>query len=85
MLYFVKFKILTGNFCGFYCFIYFFASFYSIWIKNISKFRETSGLHDYRLGFVLNRSEPVLKDRSFPVFLEKKWKDQDCGPGQDRS
>ena len=63
MLYFVKFKDLTRNFCGFYHFIYFSTSFYPIWMKFILKFREYLGLHDYQLGLV--------QDRSFSNKLER--------------
>jgi hypothetical protein len=70
MLYFLKFKDLTCNFCAFSRFIYFLVSFYPIWIKIILKFRENVGLHAYRLDPVLNRSKPVLGPRSFSVFLK---------------
>jgi hypothetical protein len=52
MLYFVRFKDLMCKFCNFYHFIYFSASFYPIWMKFISIFKEYLGLHDYRLGLV---------------------------------
>ena len=39
MPYFVKLKDLTCNFCSFYHFFYFSASFYLNWMKIISKFR----------------------------------------------
>ena len=48
MLYFLKFVNLTCNFRDFYCFIYFLASFYPIWIKIISKCSLNIGLHDYQ-------------------------------------
>jgi hypothetical protein len=80
MLYFLKFKGLTCNFCAFSHFIYFSVSFYPIWIKIISKFRENVGLHAYHLGSVLNRSRPVLGPRSFPVFLKKIVRTGTIGP-----
>ena len=73
---------MTDDFCGFYHFFYFSASFYPIWMKKISKFREILGLHDYHLGSVLDRSEPVPKPRSFLVFHLTNQKDRDRGPGR---
>ena len=80
MLYFLKFEDLTCNFCAFSCFIYFSVSFYPIWIKIISKFRENVGLHFYRLGLVRTGPEPVLGPRSFPVFLKKIERTGTVGP-----
>ena len=77
MPYFVKLKDLTCNFCGFYHFFNFSASFYPNWMKIISKFRYILGLHVYHLGSVLDRSKPVL--------ALTKWKDRDRGPGPVRS
>ena len=69
MLYFVKFKISTGSFCDFYRLFIFQLVFYPIWMKIISKFREISGLHDYQVGLVLDRSGLLVlrgpKNRSF--------------------
>ena len=59
------------KFCAFSRFTYFLVSFYPIWIKILSKFKENVGLHAYSLGTVLNQSKPVLGPRSFPVFLKK--------------
>ena len=61
------------NFCAFSRFLYFSVSFYPIWIKNLSKFRENVGLHAYRLVLVLNQSWTGL----FQSF-SKNWEDWDC-------
>jgi hypothetical protein len=58
------------NFCAFSRFIYFLVSFYQIWIKIISKFREHVGIRAYHLDPVLNRSKLVLGPQSFLVFLK---------------
>ena len=67
-------KIWHATFGLFFIFIYFYfsVSFYPIWMKNLSKFRENVGLQAYRLGLVLNRS--------FPVFLKKIERTGTIGP-----
>ena len=79
MLYFLKFKDLTCNFCAFSHFLFYFSvSFYSIWIKIIWKFRKNVGLHAYRLGSVLNRSWTGLRTAIFSGLSQKFWEDWDC-------
>ena len=77
MLYFLKFKDLTCNFCAFSHFIYFSVSFYPIWMKILSKFRENVGLQAYRLGLVLNRSWTGLRIAVFSGLSQKNWEDRD--------
>jgi hypothetical protein len=43
MLYFMKFKILSGNFCGFYEFFYFSARFHPIWMKKYQNLDKHQG------------------------------------------
>ena len=74
MLYFLKFKDLTCNFCAFSLFFfYFLVSFYPIWMKILSKFRENVGLQAYHLGLVLNRSWTAV----FSGLSQKNWEAQD--------
>ena len=49
-------KIWRATFALFFFFFYFSVSFYPIWMKFLSKFRENVGLQAYHLGSVLNRS-----------------------------
>jgi hypothetical protein len=72
MLYFVKFEDLTCYFCDFFCFIYISASFYPIWMKIISNFRENVALHSHRIEPVPDRFEPVLEPRFCPVLVQQK-------------
>ena len=59
-------------------FFYFSVSFYPIWIKFLSKFRENVGLQAYRLGSVLNRSWTSLRTAVFSGVSQKNWEDRDC-------
>ena len=77
MLYFLKFKDLTCNFCAFSRFFYFSVSFYPIWMKILSKFRENVGIQAHRLGLVLNRSWTGLRTAVFSGLSQKNWEDQD--------
>ena len=77
MLYFLKFKILTCNFCAFSHFFYFSVSFYPIWMEILSKFRENVGLQAYHLGSVLNRSWTGLRTAVFSGLSQKNWEDRD--------
>ena len=77
MLYFLKFKDLTCNFCAFSRFFYFSVSFYPICMKILSKFRENVGLQAYRLGSVLNRSWTGLRTAVFSGLSQKNWEDRD--------
>ena len=65
MLYFLKFKDLTCNFCAFSGFFFFLVSFYPIWMKILSKFRENIGLQAYHLGLV------------FSCLSQKNWENRD--------
>ena len=78
MLYFLKFKDLTCNFCAFSRSFYFLVSFYPIWMKILSKFRENVGLQAYRLGSVLNWSWTSLRTAVFSGLSQKNWEDRDC-------
>ena len=78
MLYFLKFKDLTCNFCAFSRFFYFSVSFYPIWMKLLSKFRENVGLQAYYLGLVLNQSWTGLRTAVFSGLSQKNWEVRDC-------
>ena len=71
-------KIWRATFALFLVFLYFSVSFYPIWMKNLSKFRENVGLQAYRLGSVLNRSWTGLRTAVFSGLSQKNWEDRDC-------
>ena len=77
MLYFLKFKDLTCNFCTFSRFFIFLSQFLPDLNKNFIKiYRKcrATGLPS-RLG-----PEPVLGPRSFPVYLKKIERTGTVGP-----
>ena len=59
-------------------FFYFSVSFYPIWMKFLSKFRENVGLQAYRLGSVLNRSWTGPRTAVFSGLSQKNLEDRDC-------
>jgi len=77
MLYFVKFKDLTCNFCNFYHFINSLASFYLIWMKFILKFKKI-----YRTTRLPTRFGPglVLIGLKTAVFF-RSFSNKSEGPG----
>ena len=58
-------KIWRATFALFLVFYYFSVSFYPIWMKNLSKFKENVGLQAYYLGLV------------FSCLSQKNWEDRD--------
>ena len=58
-------------------FFYFSVSFYPIWMKNLSKFRENVGLQAYHLGLVLYQSWTSLRTAVFFGLSQKNWEDWD--------
>ena len=69
-------KIWRATFALFLVFLFYFSvSFYPIWMKIISKFRENVGLHAYCLGLVLNQSWTSLRTAVFSGLSQKIWED----------
>ena len=71
-------RIWRATFALFLVFYYFSVSFYPIWMKFLSKFRENVGLQAYCLGLVLNRSWTGLRTAVFSGLSQKNWEDRDC-------
>ena len=74
---FLNSKIWRATFVLFLVFLYFSVSFYPIWMKFFSKFRENVGLQAYYLSLVLNRSWTGLRTAVFSGLSQKNWEDQD--------
>ena len=70
-------NIWRATFALFLIFIYFSVSFYPIWVKIISEFRENVGLHAYHLCLVLNQSWTGLRTAVFFGLSQKNWEDRD--------
>ena len=77
MLYFLKFKDLTCNFCAFSHFYLFLGHFLPDLHEILSKFRKNVGLQAYCLGLVLIRSWTSLRTAVFSSLSQNNWEDQD--------